>query len=381
MEQVLRLRRLKKRNILVISAASLHSGVQFLYLHTEKSTWTVVEYQVSPYLQKIRSQIAALQNNKCDGDTLKKIAWLDHQLSIFYLDSARSFLSLLPRHAQKPDLIILNRFALWNDLIEDEAGTNWNLPIGDPQMMAQHLGVPVLTDFIRHDILNSGKGHLPVIEGDKWLAESSTNTTVFINIGLLSQVTIISNDRVIDSHAGPGTCLINRAAMETGAAEGFDRDGSLAQTGTVDTDCLERLASTDWFKKPAPKFAKVERFDALYMDPCLQKLSSLDRLSTVTALTARTISNFYRNCSSDIPPPEVIYISGGGVNNMMLAELLGAYLSPVPVRSVEEIGIPTEGRIPLSLGLTVENLLQKKSWGKRSGGPKGAPPLGKWVIP
>ncbi|MFP4416457.1 MAG: anhydro-N-acetylmuramic acid kinase [Fibrobacterota bacterium] len=375
-----RLQRINKRNLLVISAASLHSGVQFLYLHTRKDSWSVSEYQVSPYLQKIRSGISNLLNGSIQTHTLKEFSRLDQHFSIFLLDSTRSFLSLLPRHAQKPDLIVLHSFALWNDFTEDDPDSRWNISLGDPQILASGVNSPVLTDFIRHDILNKGDGRPPIIEGDKRIAQPNKSTTVFINIGLLSQVTIIGRNSIIDSHSGPGTCLINKAAKEIGTAEGFDRDGSLAQTGVVDTDCLEQLATSEWFQKPAPKFTKPDYFDALYNQQCLQKLSSLDRLSTVTALSSRTISNFYKKEIRGFPQPEVIYISGGGVNNTMLTELLSAYLSPIHVEPVEEIGIPTEGRIPLALGLTVDTALSKRT-ALRLAKNKEHYPLGKWVFP
>ncbi len=376
-----KLRRLRRRNFLVISAAGLHSGLQFLYLQIKKNSWSVVEYQVSPYLQKIRSQVSDLLDKASNENAIKDIAWLDRQLSLFYLESTRSFLSLLPRHAQKPDLLILSRFSLWNDFVENEMEARWNLPLGDPQIMANELQIPILTDFLRHDILNEGTGSLPVLEGDRRLAQSVGETAVFVNIGLQAQVTILSKDKIVDSISGPGTCLINKAASETGANEGFDRDGSLAQQGEVDTDCLEFLASDDWFKQAAPKTAKIEFFDKWYHKECLQRIKPIDRLSTITALTARTISNFLKKELDGLQTPHAIYVSGGGVNNIVLIELLGAYLSPVPVKSVEELGIPTEGRIPLSLGLAVDRFIQGKQRMKGHKLSKEKMPLGKWIFP
>jgi anhydro-N-acetylmuramic acid kinase len=128
----------------------------------------------------------------------------------------------------------------------------------------------------------------------------------------------------------------------------------MASQGKVDSNCVESLASFDWFGIAPPKFTIAETFTELLRHESLQALSPQDKVATLTALTARIIYDFCKKefitQSNDLS----IYISGGGANNQTLLEYLTTYFDPLPVKTVEEIGVPVDLYIPLAFGLTVD---------------------------
>ncbi len=372
----------KRRRIIVLSAASVHTGMQCLYIDVQKTAWRIIDYQCIPYPQKLNAALTGAEQNS--SGQIAKLALIDRLFSTFFIECTNTLLQPLPRAERKPDLFVLNRMQLWKKAPEGLADSIWNYSPGDPQPLAGAFKIPVIYDFVRNDILRGGVGSLPLQAGDCILARQAGPIAAFINIGLSSRLTLIDNERsttLVDSDTGPGACLINRAAKEAGCESGFDRDGSAAARGEVNTDCLEALANNEWFGIRDKKEASLEMMSSLYNEQCLRTLSPIDRLATVTALTARTISNYYYAQSVPDPKPAAFYCSGGGANNLLLMEFLSAYFSPTPVKSVEELGIPAEGRIPLSLGLTVQLALENQH-ARRIGNPKASgAPLGKWIFP
>jgi anhydro-N-acetylmuramic acid kinase len=179
---------------------------------------------------------------------------------------------------------------------------------------------------------------------------------------------------ICDSDTGPGTVLINAIARQAGLAEGFDRDGSFASTGVVDLACLEHIAGMDWFLGTGFKTAQPADFEYILQLPQVVKLALPDRMATLAALTARTIFNYFKNTVSASLLTKTIWLSGGGANNLTIANFLSSYFSPLLIKSVVELGIPVESRVPLSLALTVVDAID------RHNDRKATVPM-KWILP
>lgn len=379
-----KLKKIKKRRILVISAGGVQSGVQALYIGIEDDeNWNTYAKAFIPYPQKMGLLIEQL-NETQDPLKLSELAWLEYKTTMLFLESAKAALAQAPKAFSQPHLVVLNKLTLWRGVTgENLQQSNWNLTVGDAQFVSSSLNLPVLTDFIRHNILAGGPGVLPVSAGSLKIAKRVSGPAVFINAGLLSRITIVDNNNstlLLESDTGPGTVLIDKCVREADCPEGFDRDGHLSQKGVVNTECLEKLSSDPWFTKPAPKQSSVDSFIHLLDEKSLKKLNSLDKIATVTALTAKTIFDFYsREYSLDTP--QAIWLSGGGSNNLTLIDYLNAYFEPVAVRNIEELGIPSDVKIPLTLGLSVDSFLSGNALPWESGSNPKIRPLARWVFP
>jgi len=384
MTAVSKLRRLKCRRVVVISAGGLQSGIQALYLGLTGDDWEIFSKTHLPYPQRVAELITRLGEAR-KPVTLPELAWLDYKVTMLFLESVKNALSGVPKAIGAPHYAVLNKPTLWKGPTgENLQQSSWNLAFGDELFLANALGVPVITDFLRHNILAGGSGMLPTILGNLLIARHTNGVSLFVNIGLVSRMTVIDNGaqtQLLESDTGPGTVLIDKCAQEAKCADGFDRDGALTATGAPNAECLEALAADPWITKAAPKNASPEIFSHLLSHPCLKPLKTVDKLATVTALTAKSIYDFYRREYKETTQPSALWISGGGSNNLTLLDFLSASFHPIPVRSMEILNVPSDMKIPLTLALTVDAFICGKELPWESGSNPKIKPLGRWALP
>lgn len=384
MNPLSKLKKIKKRRVLVISGGGTQGGIQCLYISI-KGNWELISHSYSPYPPKIASLIEQFNNNE-GMVKISDLAYLDYKISALFVESAKTALMQTPSALRTPHYIVLDKPIIWKGPSgENQQQSFWDFPVGDAQFLASTFGVPVITDFIRHNTIAGGNGILPTDPGDKIIASRCQGITVFINVGEICQMTVtdsVTSSILTDSDCGPGSCTINKLIKElTNNKDSFDRDGSFAAKGKVDGDCLNKLATSDWFKKASPKYALKNDFDYLLHDPALKSLSPEDQAATITALTARAAYDFYRVEYKQKITPQAVFISGGAVNNLTLMDYLKTYFQPIPVHSIEELGIPSDMKISLALGITADAQISGSSIPWECGNNPKINPMGRWVLP
>jgi anhydro-N-acetylmuramic acid kinase len=379
-----KLKGLKTRRALIISAGGLQSGIQALYLGMGGDGWEIYSKAFLPYPQKVAELIVRLSETQ-DPVALSDIGWLDYKITTLFLDCAKSALASATKAIGDPHYAVLNKPTLWKGATgENLQQSSWNLTIGDELYLATSLDIPVLTDFLRHNILAGGAGVLPTFPGSLMIAKNTSGVGLFVNIGLVSRMMVIDKPAgalLFESDTGPGTVIIDKCAQEAECPEGFDRDGKLTSSGTPNAECLEILAADPWITKASPKQASPEIFTHLLNHQCLKPLNRVDKLATITALTAKSIYDFYRREYKESTHPEALWISGGGSNNLALVDFLKASFDPIPVRNVEELSVPADMKIPLTLGLTVDAFISGKTIPWESGVNPKMKPIARWVMP
>lgn len=382
------LKKCKQRRILVLSAGSVQGGIQCLYFSSGSDAWEIITHTFLPYPQKCATLLDQFAPNTPLAIKPADLAWLDYKMTIFFVECATTTLSQLPTLHRTPHLLALNKPSLWRgETGEELQQTTWDYSLGDALYLANMTKTPVITDFIRHNVLAGGQGVLPLNPGNQRIINRCGGTVALINIGLVARMTIVNtvtSEVLIDSDTGPGTCCINavfRKIHGSESVEGFDRDGSQAASGNVDGEILKTLSETAWFLKPSPKQASPHYYSNLLENPAFTALPPNDQLATITALTARSIYDFYRREFKGSPKPHTIYLSGGGSNNQTLAKYLTTFFDTLPLVSIEELGIPLDMRTPFALGLTVNALVNGGAVPWESGTNPVMGPIGRWVFP
>ncbi|MCU0609395.1 MAG: anhydro-N-acetylmuramic acid kinase, partial [Chitinispirillaceae bacterium] len=217
----------KNRNVLVISAGGETSSIQCLYFTCHNDIWEVISSAIIPYPDRIGRLIENCRNQNI---TIDEVAWLDYKISLLFVECAKLTLARAPRGARKPHIVALNQLTLYKGPTgENESLPVWNMTIGDPVYCSRSLNAPVISDFIRYDLLSGNSGTAPMHDGNIAIARRFAGTVVLLNIGLISRMTIIDRTAgvtLLDSDTGPGMTLINRCAREINCPDGFDRDGS-----------------------------------------------------------------------------------------------------------------------------------------------------------
>ncbi|MFF1374797.1 anhydro-N-acetylmuramic acid kinase [Streptomyces sp. NPDC058308] len=215
------------------------------------------------------------------------------------------------------------------------------LQIGQPAWIAEATGLPVVADFRPRDIAAGGQGAPLVSLVDRMWLRGRPGAPAALNLGGIANITA-ADGTAFDT--GPANALVDAAVHEaTDGRLAYDLDGELARSGTVDEGLLARLLTEPYYALAAPKTTGKELFHLPYLRTALRGYEALpaeDVVATLTRLTARTVADAVRTVGAT----EVV-ASGGGTRNPALMAALRAELgSGIPVRTSDELGLPSAAK-------------------------------------
>lgn len=197
------------------------------------------------------------------------------------------------------------------------------LQIGEASVIAELTGILTISDFRTADMAAGGQGAPLVPMADYLLFKKAGAVSAVLNIGGIANVTIVREnpDEIVAFDTGPGNSLIDEAMRVWSKGQlTFDFNGLFARTGKPVKSLLDEFISHPFFRKKPPKSTGREIFGITLVEDIFKryrKAEPQDILSTLTHLTAITIYN----ALIKFHPHEVI-ITGGGIRNKFLMELL-----------------------------------------------------------
>lgn len=216
----------------------------------------------------------------------------------------------------------------------------FTLQLGDPNLLAEGLGIDVVADFRRRDIAAGGQG-APLAPAFHAAAFGSTaEARAIVNVGGIANITLLGrNGSVHGFDAGPGNCLMD-AWSRTRAGQPFDRDGAWAATGTSNAPLLAHWLAEPYFSRPAPKSTGRELFSDAWLARGVEgtALAPADVQATLLELTVTAITDAVRNSSAHLAVARVV-VCGGGAFNGRLMHRLAASLGGMPVHTSSTFGI------------------------------------------
>ncbi len=207
--------------------------------------------------------------------------------------------------------------------------------IGDGQVLAARLAIPVVYDFRAADVAAGGQGAplAPVLHRALVRQLGREPPIAVLNIGGVANVTFIDGDELIACDTGPGNALVDDfVRLRTGQL--LDTDGRAAQAGAVDEDAIARFLAHPFFTKPPPKSLDRNEFrdwvGANFADRSVE-----DGAATLTALTAAAIARIV-----PLLPrvPNAWVVAGGGARNPTLMRMLAERLKPARVEGAHAAG-------------------------------------------
>jgi anhydro-N-acetylmuramic acid kinase len=220
----------------------------------------------------------------------------------------------------------------------------FTLQIGDPNIIAERLGIDVVADFRRRDLAAGGEGAplMPAFHAAAFGTGGETRAVV--NIGGMANVTLLRADgSVIGFDTGPGNCLLDAwARRHTG--QPFDAQGHWAARGRAIAPLLARLLADPYFARPAPKSTGRETFSDAWLERALLDEPAysepVDVQATLAELTAQSIAAALAPRDSDIPAD--VFVCGGGAFNADLMQRLARALPQARWQSTAGCGIAPE---------------------------------------
>lgn len=221
------------------------------------------------------------------------------------------------------------------------------LQLGEPAVIAYETGVKVISNFRTMDMAAGGEGAPLVPYADYYLFRSSKKSRVLLNIGGISNITILDKNGDLSSvyafDTGPGNMIIDELMMSFYNKK-YDEDGSIGLSGNIIDELLEEMLSNSFISKIPPKSTGREEFGKDYTQNIINKYKAYKRediITTATYFTAMSIAYNIKNFIS-ISIDEVI-VSGGGVYNKLIMKLLNDLLD-IKVMSIEELGYSPDAK-------------------------------------
>jgi len=244
-------------------------------------------------------------------------------------DHATAIGAFLGTHDLKPDAIVFHGQTVWHD---PRAGET--VQLGDPQALADELGLPVIGDVRLADMAAGGEGAplVPVYHRAlaKTLVGEDKEPLCFLNVGGVSNLTYVDGDRLLAFDIGPGNALLDDWVRRHGAGD-YDAGGTLSAGGQVDETRLTQALAHPFLSEPGPK--SLDRYS--FSGDFVEGLGLEDGAATLLALTAEAIAK----AELLVPTrPRLWLVCGGGRHNPVLMKALGERLTGEVV-SADSVGI------------------------------------------
>ena len=217
------------------------------------------------------------------------------------------------------------------------------LQIGDPAVLAERIGVRVVSDFRARDVAAGGQGAPLVPLADVMLFGHEQRGRLLLNLGGMANFTWVPRRGVtagaLAFDTGPGVAVIDAVTRRIDPDAAYDVDGERARRGRPAAKVLEQLLADPYFDQAPPKSTGRERFGIDYADRLLAAVrkaggSDNDAVATATALTAETIARAMERWAGGGAGKDSdaeVVMSGGGARNPALVERLAARVQPRPV--------------------------------------------------
>jgi anhydro-N-acetylmuramic acid kinase len=227
----------------------------------------------------------------------------------------------------------------------------------DPALIAAEVGSAVVSDFRRADCAAGGQGAPLVPFADQILFSDPLRHRVLLNIGGIANVTYLPAAGNIDSllafDTGPGNCIsdfLMRYMNPEGP--GVDTDGILAAHGSPDEPIVLKMLLDPFFKKTPPRSTDGPAMIDLFTHS-IEDFGSRGKLpnnlATACLVTATAIVRSLREFLPHFP--DEVIASGGGVHNQAIMSFLRKQLPGVPVKTTDELGVPSEAKEAIAFAL------------------------------
>ena len=330
----------------VMSGTSL-DGIDVAIVEIAGRRVETIGFLCAPYPDAVQLAILDVSNLATFGGSISR---LNFQLGELY---ARAVLRAIRRYGP------VELIGCHGQTIYHEGGAH-TLQIGEPAILAERTGVPVVSNFRARDIAAGGQGAPLVPYVDYLLFHHPKRTRIALNIGGIANITVIpagaAPEDVLAFDTGPGNMVIDALAREMGMP--CDRGGKIAASGRVDRALLDDLLADPYYRRQPPKSAGREQYGAEFV--ARMKKSGLpmpDLIATATVLTAATVAMGVGTGGGEATD---LIVSGGGVHNPQIMGHLAGFLPGVEISTSTDHGIDADAKEAIAFAV-----LAYQTWRKR----------------
>ncbi len=342
----------------IMSGTSL-DGIDVAIVDVTPRRVQTVGHAMFPYPAAVRARILAVSNAAC---STAQISRLNFELAELYAKAVVRACRKTGVALQSLQLIGCHGQTIYH---EGQGRAKNTLQIGEASVLAERLGIPVVSNFRCRDIAAGGQGAPLVPLVDALLFQSPQVDRVALNIGGIANITVLPKgggpEGVIAFDTGPGNMVIDQLVERfTNGKHRYDRGGAIAARGHVNRNLLDRLLAAPYFRAKPPKSAGREQYGAEFVEQLITSgLPLQDLIATATALTAASIAAGIRRFA---PATTEVIAAGGGVHNTQLMARLAAFLPAVRITTTAGFGIDPDAREAIAFAV-----LAWRTWRKETG--------------
>ncbi len=363
--------------------------------HGLKTVVNLIAFEIFPFPPGVQKRILAL----CYPDTgrVDDICRMNFYIGHLFAEAAKhvlqksgmsaSDIALIGSHGQT--IYHLPRARNADPSVSRYPST---LQIGEPAVIAHETGIPTIADFRVADMAADGQGAPLVAYPDYLLFRNSVKTVGLLNIGGISNLTVLPANCTLDavsaSDTGPGNMCIDAVVREiTEGREYYDISGMRAAQGTPYQPLINEWLKHSFFQLGPPKTTGREVFGNAFAMECLTAcrkhgLTDNDCIATLTELTVRTITGYIAQFVANQNQIDTLYVSGGGVHNQTIMRGLSEILMDTLVEPVDNSGISSCAKEAIAFAILANEALHGKAGNLPSAtGASARKILGKFVHP
>jgi anhydro-N-acetylmuramic acid kinase len=218
--------------------------------------------------------------------------------------------------------------------------SGYTVQIGNPAVLAEQTGIPVVADFRSGDIAAGGQGAPLVPAFHAAVFRNSGVHRVIVNLGGIANLTDLPRrGPVTGFDIGPGNVLLD-AWIGWRLGGNLDRGGALASRGRLQEPLLKALLADPYFRRSPPKSTGRDRFNLEWLRRFgVARRKTEDVQATLAELTARSVGGAVaRFC----PGVREVYLCGGGARNSDLVQRIARALPTIAIASTAKLGIHSD---------------------------------------
>lgn len=343
-----------------------------------------------PFQDDFRADVKSVFSRR-DAD-LEKVCLLNELIGIKH---AELILAALKEWAISPneiDIIASHGQTIFHapkSLHNKQGYPNATLQIGDGDHIAVKTGVITISDFRQKHLAAGGEGAPLAVYGDYLVFSKEGEDRIMLNIGGIANFTFLPGDKdaskVFSTDVGPGNTLMDQFIQKHYLGTYYDKDANKAKAGKLNENLLSVLLEDEFFKIGFPKTTGPELFNLAYLKKAQEasktlNLSNEDVLATLCHFSAKGIIDAIERTIKSSAMPK-IFMSGGGMHNPLLVELLAQALPNATFSTTDELEISPDAKEAVLFALLANETLAGNpiNFGDREGVPSVC--MGKISLP
>lgn len=235
-----------------------------------------------------------------------EIAETQNHFTQFVGESLQTFISQFSINI-KIDFVAVHGHTVLHDINNQ---FSWQLLNGG--QLCALIGQNVICDFRNQDMGLGGQGTPMAVLADRDLFEGSD---YYINLGGIANISYLDNKKWMAYDTSPCNQVLNYFAQREGLP--FDKDGTLARSGHVDSKLLQSLLAHEYIKAEPPKSLDNTWIKDIWIKSMLSyELSNQDFLRTYIEFLAMTINDIIHTNGGNV------LLTGGGAKHIFLVDRL-----------------------------------------------------------